>query len=405
MRSCRTGRNRRRQIVPHRASDDASGHGGEHETIATKRRDHASGSRSRPGRRVAVAAPLPGAVPGTRGDGICLAALGTERRPPMNEPTQVGAASLAEFVRATQDAEFDDGDAARVARLLANTKAAFAALADRPRFDFDAEPAEMAAALRRLAPAAASGAGAKANAGTGDAPAPARGKVPAPTPREARRDDLAGRALPLRRGGAHPLPRALLPRGHRRLRRAARGPRWRLASCSARSARTPGDGPPAGRRQRLPRRSSEQRHGLPADMLRAREGAHLHVWSGQQGHHREGARRRREAPPNLRCRSHPHLAGRAGRPPPQGRYGRPRVSVHPANRQVDVAVARLTIVIGAEGAGENTWRRANRRALPTHFYDADSIDQGLGSCECRYCSSEAVTMFVCQPVTSSGRVT
>ncbi len=89
----------------------------------------------------------------------------------MNEPTQVGAASLAEFVRATQDAEFDDGDAARVARLLANTKAAFAALADRPRFD--AEPAEMAAALRRLAPAAAaSGAGAKAGAGAGDASRP-----------------------------------------------------------------------------------------------------------------------------------------------------------------------------------------------------------------------------------------
>ena len=86
----------------------------------------------------------------------------------MNEPTQVGAASLAEFVRATQDAEFDDGDAARVARLLANTKAAFAALADRPRFD--AEPAEMAAALRRLAPAAASGAGA------GDAARPGAGK-------------------------------------------------------------------------------------------------------------------------------------------------------------------------------------------------------------------------------------
>ncbi len=76
----------------------------------------------------------------------------------MNEPTQVGAASLAEFVRATQDAEFDDGDAERVARLLANTKATFAALADRPRFD--AEPAELVNAMGRLAPtAAASGAG------------------------------------------------------------------------------------------------------------------------------------------------------------------------------------------------------------------------------------------------------
>ena len=78
----------------------------------------------------------------------------------MNQPTQVGAASLAEFVRATQDAEFDDGDAERVARLLASTKATFAALADRPRFD--AEPAEMAAA-------SGAGEGARANP-EGDAP-------------------------------------------------------------------------------------------------------------------------------------------------------------------------------------------------------------------------------------------
>ena len=89
----------------------------------------------------------------------------------MNEPTQVGAASLAEFVRATQDAEFDDGDAERVARLLANTKAAFAALADRPRFD--AEPAELVKAMGRFAPtgvpAAASGVGAKVGARAGGA--------------------------------------------------------------------------------------------------------------------------------------------------------------------------------------------------------------------------------------------
>ena len=80
----------------------------------------------------------------------------------MNEATdKVDAASLAEFVRATQDAEFDDGDAERVSRLLANTKATFAALADRPRFD--AEPAELAKAMSRLAPAGASGAGAGAS--------------------------------------------------------------------------------------------------------------------------------------------------------------------------------------------------------------------------------------------------
>lgn len=87
----------------------------------------------------------------------------------MNEATgKAGAASLAEFVRATQDAEFDDGDAERVSRLLANTKATFAALADRPRFD--AEPADLAKAMIRLAPAAASGpaAGAGADGGAGD---------------------------------------------------------------------------------------------------------------------------------------------------------------------------------------------------------------------------------------------
>ena len=82
----------------------------------------------------------------------------------MNEATgKAGAASLAEFVRATQDAEFDDGDAERVSRLLTNTKATFAALADRPRFD--AEPADLAKAMSRLAPAAASGAGVDAGAG------------------------------------------------------------------------------------------------------------------------------------------------------------------------------------------------------------------------------------------------
>ena len=82
----------------------------------------------------------------------------TEHRPSMNEPTRLGAASLAEFVRATRDAEFGDGDAERVARLLADTKATLAALADRPRFD--AEPADLVKAMGRSAPAAAaSGAG------------------------------------------------------------------------------------------------------------------------------------------------------------------------------------------------------------------------------------------------------
>ena len=74
----------------------------------------------------------------------------------MSESTRVGADALVEFVRATGDAEFDDGDAERVTNLLANTKTTLGALADRPRFD--AEPAETVALMRRLAPAAESGA-------------------------------------------------------------------------------------------------------------------------------------------------------------------------------------------------------------------------------------------------------
>ena len=85
----------------------------------------------------------------------------------MNESTRVGAASLAEFVLATGDAEFDEGDAGRVANLLANTKGTLGALADRPRFD--AEPAEIATVMRRLAPGASEGGAGKADA-DGSAP-------------------------------------------------------------------------------------------------------------------------------------------------------------------------------------------------------------------------------------------
>ena len=42
-------------------------------------------------------------------------------------------------------------------------------------------------------------------------------------------------------------------------------------------------------------------------------------------------------------------------------------------------MARLTIVVGANGAGKSTWIRNNRRELPANFYDADSIAEGLGS--------------------------
>ena len=76
----------------------------------------------------------------------------------MSESTKVSAAALAEFVRATQGAEFDDGDAERVTNLLANTRGTLGTLADRPRFD--AEPAEIVTVTRRLAPGAGeSGAG------------------------------------------------------------------------------------------------------------------------------------------------------------------------------------------------------------------------------------------------------
>ena len=40
---------------------------------------------------------------------------------------------------------------------------------------------------------------------------------------------------------------------------------------------------------------------------------------------------------------------------------------------------KLTIVIGANGAGKSTWCNQHRaRRLPAHFYNADSIAQGLG---------------------------
>ena len=40
--------------------------------------------------------------------------------------------------------------------------------------------------------------------------------------------------------------------------------------------------------------------------------------------------------------------------------------------------ARLTIVIGGNGAGKTTWCRRHRDLLPEHFYNADSIAEGLG---------------------------
>ena len=41
-------------------------------------------------------------------------------------------------------------------------------------------------------------------------------------------------------------------------------------------------------------------------------------------------------------------------------------------------MATLTIVIGGNGAGKTTWCRQHRDELPEHFYNADSIAEGLG---------------------------
>ena len=39
---------------------------------------------------------------------------------------------------------------------------------------------------------------------------------------------------------------------------------------------------------------------------------------------------------------------------------------------------KLTVVIGANGAGKTTWAREHRDTLPRPFYNADSIAEGLG---------------------------
>ena len=39
---------------------------------------------------------------------------------------------------------------------------------------------------------------------------------------------------------------------------------------------------------------------------------------------------------------------------------------------------KLTIVVGANGAGKSTWSERHREELPTDFYNADSIARGLG---------------------------
>ena len=45
----------------------------------------------------------------------------------------------------------------------------------------------------------------------------------------------------------------------------------------------------------------------------------------------------------------------------------------------DNRMPKLTIVIGANGAGKSTWCDRNRKErLPTDFYNADSIAKGLG---------------------------
>lgn len=55
--------------------------------------------------------------------------------------------------------------------------------------------------------------------------------------------------------------------------------------------------------------------------------------------------------------------------------GRPPI---PAGHLIIVIMAKLKIVIGANGAGKSTWCSEHRNELPSHFYDADSIARGLG---------------------------
>ena len=42
---------------------------------------------------------------------------------------------------------------------------------------------------------------------------------------------------------------------------------------------------------------------------------------------------------------------------------------------------KLTIIIGANGAGKTTWTRKHRDELPQRFYNADPIADGLGSAD------------------------
>ena len=55
------------------------------------------------------------------------------------------------------------------------------------------------------------------------------------------------------------------------------------------------------------------------------QGVCLHAQRGRRRHHRGGTQRCHRAPPDFRRYGHPHLAGWAGRPLPQGRSGRSRL--------------------------------------------------------------------------------
>jgi predicted ABC-type ATPase len=52
-------------------------------------------------------------------------------------------------------------------------------------------------------------------------------------------------------------------------------------------------------------------------------------------------------------------------------------------------VPRLTIVIGSNGAGKSTWCRNHRDTLPEHFYNPDSIAEGMGDWNSRSRQREA----------------
>ena len=111
-----------------------------------------------------------------------------------------------------------------------------------------------------------------------------------------------------------------------------------------------------------------------------RTGQGLRVRAGRRtGSHRDRVAERHNRPGGSRKRDrNTDLAGRVDRNPASRRNG--AVSSLAARRGRRETMPKLTIVIGANGAGKSTWCDEHRtKRLPTDFYNADSIAQGLGS--------------------------